>query len=272
MGKPHRPKAPAGLAERFHEGVDRLLGPIDSELGRTGGLYDEIVQPRPGVLRHDLSAEDRAIVRITGRRVNGLVKGDRAAALVAFVDRDDSKPITDQNYGRISRYGVALSVDKIFTIGGLRNGGSVVIHGKNDPRRGQVVEAHFKGDSETKPFGVSKRLDRERGSFCLVTGYEVSGNDLIVEEINEMLTDVANGHYLEGKPKLAFFTEVEYRITFRSDDSSYANYSIASNRMNKEVKIATAAGSWAIHDIPGMACDVVGEVGVGDRAEHGAEA
>lgn len=261
QGKPSNRTAAAvtaqpksGPEQRFRENVDKLHGPVDGENGRAGGLWEENVKPRPSVLNHDLSAEDRAVMKFTGKFKDGYAPLDSGESHSSLVDFDLSKK---ENYPRHNcKFVWWIATDGTLCHGTMHFGG-----GWRDARSSVVVDGHHKGDAKVRPLGVSRRADREGAGFCLVTGRDVTDDETyLASAIADTLEEVRKGDYVEGMPDFQFFVVSDRRLTLRSSDDMFGDSTQARRRLNVGISESTRTGRWGIPGAPGMICDVVGEV------------
>lgn len=244
----------SGPQQRFHENVDRLHGPVDGENGRAGGLWEEHVQLRPSVLRHDSTAEDRAIMKFTGKFKDGYAPVDSSESHSSLVDFDLSKK---ENYPRHN----AGFVWWIATDGTLCHGTMHFGGGWRDARSGAVVDGHHKGDAKVRPLGVSRRADREGAGFCLVTGRDITDDETyLASAIVDTLDEVRKGDYVDGMPNFQFFVVGDRKLVLRSSDDMFGDSTQARRRLNVGISESTRTGRWGIPGVQGMICDVVGEV------------
>jgi hypothetical protein len=142
-------------------------------------------------------------------------------------------------------------------------GGWVIIDQANRPVR--VMDGHHKGHrANAKPLGISRRADRDGGSFCLVTANESNFVERkLAARVLAMLEKVQEAG-IQSKvsmPDMDFrVVSMDRKLTLRSDDESFAGCTQARYKLNTGVASVTGTGRWGIHGVPGMVCDMVGTV------------
>jgi len=251
----------------FMKVVERLHGPLDENCGdrsqRMGGLWNEIVQPRPSVL-HDLSAEDRAVFKFLLRGDEEYRPVDTMETVTTLVDLDYS---TRRNFARHKLDPWHLSADGKLCNGTMHNGGAWIVRASSDRRlKGTVVDGHYRRQSEitySVPLGMSRRADRESGKYCLVTGEDSTDDERrLAGKVLAMLEEVKeNGvEATTEMPPMDFIVVTKRKLTLRASDETFADCARSRRSLMIGISSATSTGRWGIPGVPNMSADMVGTV------------